>query len=186
MAKTKKRILVNLEKFYKSGLKGVRCSYFYSSRGPHKMTSADKDYRIDLPPENNGVEKLLAKTQQYLVCRRCEEEFCVNACPREALEKDENGVLQRHLFRCSSCKTCSMACPFGTIYPELLNFRSSQCDYCEGRSDDSTPPECVKTCSDNILEFVEVDGKNEEILIINEHLAVRAPKWNAGAGGNKK
>jgi len=180
--KTKKRILVDLEICYgcksrKNKLCGASCSYFYSSRGPHEMISSRMD-KLELPPSNNGVEKLLAKAQQYLVCRRCEEAFCVNSCTNKALEKDSNGILQRHLFKCTSCKNCSIGCPFGTIYPEILSYRSSMCDYCIDRSDEATPPLCVSTCSDKALGFTVIDENDKGILIINEHLAVRAPYWN--------
>ena len=57
-----------------------------------------------------------------LVCRRCEHASCVEACPFEALERGENGIVKRHNMRCVSCKSCSLACPFGTIYMELLPF----------------------------------------------------------------
>lgn len=181
--KTRKKILVNLETCYKckSGKGAVcsaKCSYFYSSRGPHELTSVHHGYSVELPEENNGVEKLLAKAQQFLVCRRCEDAFCINGCPREALEKDENGILQRHLFRCSSCKTCSIACPFGTIYLELLNYRSSMCDYCMGRANGKAPL-CVETCSEKALQYVEAEeAKEKHIYVINQNLAVCVPYWN--------
>ena len=183
--KTKKRILVDLEICYKckrnkNSICDARCSYFYSSRGPHAMTSVRYGYQSELPPENNGVEKILAKAQQFLVCRKCEEPFCIDACTKEALEKDENGILQRHLFRCISCKNCSAGCPFGTIYLELLNYRSSTCDYCIDRCDDNKPPLCVETCPDKALKFVEVEeSKEKNIYTINDNLAVCVPKWNA-------
>lgn len=143
------------------------------------MTSVQYGYQVKLPPENNGVEKLLAKAQQYLVCRKCEEAFCIDACTKEALEKDENGILQRHLFRCISCKNCSVACPFGTIYLELLNYKSSMCDYCLDRLDDNKSPLCVETCSEKALQYVQV-GESEEknIYIIGDYLAVHETQWN--------
>ncbi len=59
-----------------------------------------------------------------LVCRRCEHASCVLACPFDALERSEDGIIKRHNMRCVSCKSCSLACPFGTIYMELLPFYS--------------------------------------------------------------
>ncbi|OGS24045.1 MAG: hypothetical protein A2297_07780, partial [Elusimicrobia bacterium RIFOXYB2_FULL_48_7] len=133
------------------------------------------------PIVNNGVEKLLAKAIQYVTCRRCEEKFCEKSCPQEALGRDDKGILQRYLMKCTSCKTCSTACPFGTIFPEILLYKSSGCDYCEGRAN-GNPPLCVETCKEKALQYVEVEESPEKnIYVINEHLAVHAIPWNKEA-----
>ena len=82
-----------------------------------------------------GLLSLREKATFELLCRRCEQASCILACPFGALERiDDGGVIRRHNLRCVSCKLCAQACPFGTIYPELLPFYSlsyeSSCQAC--------------------------------------------------------
>ena len=156
-----KRIFIDLEKCYKCSKCTAGCSYFYRTG-------------------NEGIEKLLAKAAQYLVCRRCEDAFCIASCPREALEKDEKGILQRHLMRCVSCKSCAIACPFGTIYLEILNYKSSMCDYCAGRCDGGRIPLCAQTCGENAIKYEEVkESEEQNIYLIGENLAVHTYPWTS-------
>jgi len=177
-----KRLLIDIEICYKCLAKNkkcsAKCSYFYHNSDILKV-----------PVENNGIEKFLAYAAQYIVCRRCEEKFCVTACPNEALEKNEKGILQRYSMRCTSCKTCSVACPFGTIYPEILPYKTSKCDFCINRSNahqtdggQGKPPLCVETCSEKALQFVEVEESPEKnIYVIKERVAIHGLPWNKEA-----
>ena len=136
---------------------------------------------MPVPMENKGIEKLLAKAAQYVICRRCEKPFCIEACPVEALEKNAQGILQRYSMRCISCKNCSVACPFGVIYPEILPYKTSQCDYCAGRADNK-PPLCVETCTEGAIKYVDLEeSKEKNIYFIGKNLAVHGIPWNPEA-----
>ena len=80
-----------------------------------------------------------------------------------------------HLLRCVSCKLCTQACPFGTIYPEMVGFYASPCDYCLGRATEEPP--CVSGCVQDAIAFREVKPSEQDMIIIDEHLAVIAPRW---------
>jgi Fe-S-cluster-containing hydrogenase component 2 len=69
----------------------IQCSYFYHAAA------------------NNGIASVAELATYALVCRRCEEPHCVNACPEEALEQqsEKEKLLIRHNMRCVSCKSCS-------------------------------------------------------------------------------
>jgi Fe-S-cluster-containing dehydrogenase component len=104
-----------------------------------------------------------------LICRRCEEAPCVTACPQGALEKvptenDDAGILKRANMLCTGCGTCAIACPFGTIYTDLVPFPSSVCDRCKGRLAPGEKPLCVETCRDGSIDYREVDLKKEADL----------------------
>ncbi|MDD5687770.1 MAG: 4Fe-4S binding protein [Elusimicrobia bacterium] len=160
-----KKILIDLEKYYKMEDFSSECSYFY-----HQGTAYDA-------PKNDGVEKLLAKAAQYVICRQCKRADCIISCPNEALEKNNEGILQRYSMRCTSCKTCSVACPFGTIYLDILPYKTSQCDYCIDRSN-GKPPMCVSTCKDNILQWVDIEeDESKNIYKISDKLLVYSLKW---------
>ena len=154
-----KRLFIDLEICSKCPECVIRCSYFYH-------------------PGNNGITSLREYASFVLYCRQCEEAPCVDSCYHDALEKQPDGVLKRYNFRCTSCKSCVWACPFGTIYPEVIPYVNSKCDYCIGRANGS-PPECVPTCPYKAVEFRDslVEKPEENIFFIGDNLAVKSRKW---------
>ena len=140
----------------------VQCSYYYH-------------------PGNNGVRSVAELATYALVCRRCEEPHCVNACPREALEQqpDKGRLLVRHAMRCVSCKSCSHACPYGTIYPEHVPFIVHNCDYCLDRREESKEPLCVATCEHGALSLKPADAPlDEHTFLVGDHLMIHSTHWN--------
>ena len=139
----------------------IKCSYFYH-------------------PFNNGIRSIIELATYALVCRRCEEPHCVNACPVEALEqqKDKNNLLIRHNMRCISCKSCSHACPYGTIYPENVPYLINVCDYCLDRRENKDEPLCIKTCPYGALSLRKVDKElPENTYLIGDNLIVHSTHW---------
>lgn len=155
-----KRLFIDLNKCDACDGCRVRCAYFYRPR------EAD-----------HGLLALRELATFALVCRRCEDPSCVAACKFQALERQADGLLKRYNMRCVSCKCCSHACPFGTIYPETLPFYVSACDFCAAQG--GSEPPCVAGCPGKALEFREVEESPKDgIFLIGERLAVRAPRWD--------
>jgi len=120
-------------------------------------------------PENKGIDSLLEMIRFALICRRCEAAPCIKACPVDALEKvpsekDDYGILKRANMLCTGCGGCAIACPFGTIYTDLIPFPSSVCDLSRGRLKDGEKPLCVTTCEDGSINYREVDVDKEDDL----------------------
>jgi Fe-S-cluster-containing dehydrogenase component len=122
-----------------------------------------------------GIQTLKERATFAVVCRRCEHPGCVAACPYDALERQPDGVMKRSNLRCVSCKLCTQGCPFGTIYPDLVGFYSSPCHYCLDRS--TAEPPCVSGCVHEAIEYREVSTSEPGVHIVDEHLAVVAPRW---------
>ena len=139
----------------------VRCSYFYH-------------------PGNNGVVSIVELASYALVCRRCEEPHCVAACPADALEQqpERDKLLIRHNMRCVSCKTCSHACPYGTIYPENVPLMIHVCDFCLDRRESGSEPLCVITCEFGALRLRsgEQDLSDDEFLV-GDNLIIHSTHW---------
>ena len=150
------KLIVDLGKCKLQGESSVRCSYKHH-------------------PENKGFDSLLEKIRFALICRKCEAVPCVKACPREALEKvategNDAGVLKRANMLCTGCGTCAIACPFGTIYTDLMPFPSSVCDVCKGRLREGEKPLCVNTCEDGSIDYreVAVEGDNDLVEVFED------------------
>jgi Fe-S-cluster-containing hydrogenase component 2 len=121
-----------------------------------------------------------------LLCRRCKVASCVLACPFDALERRENGIIKRHNLRCVSCKSCAHACPFGTIYSELLTFYDmpyeTTCTDCLAHLDGE--PACVAACGQGALEYRVPDPAEKDVYIIDEYVAARVRKWTRNEAGS--
>jgi len=154
-----KRLLLDLEKYNSCKDDKYSCSYPYH-------------------PFNSGIGALLEYATFIYICRQCEEAPCVSSCPKEALEKVPAANLKRYNNRCISCKSCMLACPFGTIVPEVVPYLSSRCDLCIGRLNDNEAPACAANCSNGVLSYCEVEeSKEKNIYILNDHLTVHCVAW---------
>ncbi|MFH1768824.1 MAG: 4Fe-4S dicluster domain-containing protein [Candidatus Omnitrophota bacterium] len=126
-------------------------------------------------PSNNGIVSLRELAVFSLLCRKCEEAPCVKSCYHNALKKEDDGIVKRARFLCTACKTCGIACPFGVILPDLLNFFDSRCDYCLKR--DKTL--CITTCPYGAIEkkYIAEEDIDKGIYFVSDRLAVRYKKW---------
>jgi len=140
----------------------IDCSYVFHPRG-----------------SNTGTLSVIELATYALVCRRCDEPHCVKACPKEALEQLESSdrMLIRHTMRCVSCRSCSHACPYGTIYPEMVPALANICDYCLDRRD--TEPSCIGSCPYGALTMVRGDMElGEDTFLVGDNLIVHSTHWN--------
>ncbi|MCX7704929.1 MAG: 4Fe-4S binding protein [bacterium] len=138
----------------------VRCSYMFH-------------------PENNGIASLREIVAFIIVCRKCDDFPCVNACPNNALKR-ESGVIRRSNFLCISCKSCAIACPFGTIEFDWLEYLTSICDVCAGaRIEEKERFICVHSCPYGALRVVEHEDIDETVFVhkIGENIIVKTFSW---------
>lgn len=95
---------------------------------------------------------VVAKFVMPMTCFHCEDAWCMNVCPANAISRnEETGAVVIDQSRCAGCKMCILACPYGNIHFDHENLVSRKCDLCGG------DPECVKHCIGGALNFEEVD-----------------------------
>ena len=110
----------------------------------------------------------LDEAELPLHCLHCEQPACVEACPNEAMQKQEDGTVLRSQFKCVGCNSCAVACPFGVIQPNLDKHIVPKCDLCIDRLEEGEVPRCVQSCTSGALTFEEVD---EQVVDESKNLA---------------
>lgn len=126
---------------------------------------------------NNGVLQLREWLAFQIVCRRCEDYPCVHACRYEALERvEETGIIKRNTCLCVSCKSCAVACPFGTIYMEILPFLTFTCDLCKGRLKEGEEPLCVQS-SDGMIRYGEFKEDHKNNIFRVGEVFIKLTPW---------
>jgi Fe-S-cluster-containing dehydrogenase component len=159
-----KRLLIDIPALLESGVPAeeIQCEYFFHRKNP-------------------GQFSLLEIAEFAVYCRQCQEAFCVSACPKEALERLETGMIKRYNMRCVGCKSCILACPFGTIFPEVLNYVTAKCDYCLNQLTENPDyqPLCVKTAPANAFQMVDIAQEDpaQKLYFFGDHLAIKSHHW---------
>jgi len=82
-------------------------------------------------------------------CSHCVYPMCLASCPKDAIYKDDRGIVRISPLLCVGCGTCQEACPIGI--PRLDGERKIyvKCDLCDGEM-----PMCVQMCSPGAMQFL--------------------------------
>ena len=85
-------------------------------------------------------------------CFQCDEAWCMQACPVNAIDVDEASGAKIVLDEvCVGCKLCVIACPFGTIFFDTAQDTATKCDLCAG------DPACAHACPTGAIVHSETD-----------------------------
>ncbi len=84
-------------------------------------------------------------------CTQCDEAWCQQACPVNAITTNELGVKIVHDNLCVGCKVCTIACPFGTVNYNASTGKVMKCDLCGG------DPACASACPTDAITFQDVE-----------------------------
>ncbi|MCQ5363040.1 MAG: 4Fe-4S dicluster domain-containing protein [Candidatus Methanomethylicia archaeon] len=93
-------------------------------------------------------------------CSHCVFPMCLASCPKEAIYKDEKGIVRISPLLCVGCGTCNQACPIGI--PRLDEGRKVyvKCDFCDG------DPICVRMCSPKALQLLPRREAHEYVKVL--------------------
>ncbi len=95
--------------------------------------------KIDVRSEGLVAEPIL--------CRQCENPFCLKACLSDAVSRGNDGVVKICSEKCTGCGRCAEVCPYGVIV--MRNGMALKCELCGG------VPRCVEACPTKALRIVQ-------------------------------
>lgn len=92
-------------------------------------------------------------------CHHCAKAPCAQACPTDAIYKNDNGIVLINKDECIGCQECVEACPFGAMQFNEATDIAIKCDMCIDRDNDDGKTACSKACPTQCI-FV---GESKEL-----------------------
>lgn len=114
-------------------------------------------------------------------CFHCEDAPCVKVCPTGATYKTTDGFVLVDPAKCTGCKACVTACPYGMrfIHP---NGYVDKCTFCAHRVAEGRQPACVETCPSGARAFGDYDDASSplrQLIAQADKIDVVKPETNA-------
>jgi len=100
------------------------------------------------------------------MCMHCDDAPCIDVCPVEAIDKRDDGLVIIDPAKCTGCKLCLEACPYGAIYFNEDNKIAQKCTGCAHLLDRGYPikePRCVDACAMSAFKFGEESEFSSDI-----------------------
>lgn len=129
-----------------------------------ELACAMEHYKV-VNPKKSAVRVMVVYphpvVRMPIICSQCGQPKCADACPVNALTRDENGVVHLDHEECVSCNHCVDACPFGAMYVHDDIPTPFKCDLCGGE------PKCVEVCPKQAIKFIPEHLLGQEHRISN-------------------
>jgi NADH-dependent fumarate reductase subunit E len=100
-----------------------------------------------------------------IYCRHCAKPPCKDACPVEAITRNERGIVFINEDLCIGCKACVEACPFGAMQYNEDREIAIKCDLCIQRLEAGEEPACKKACPAHCILFGDMKSLSEEVAM---------------------
>jgi len=131
-------------------------------------------------PTLNGFKSVRELATFRFSCRKCEDAPCISVCPADALEKDVEGIIDRHTNLCVSCKSCVTICPFGTMMTDFFTHHRNR-DLFYDLTDKKEVGLFIKACPSGVVSLTEADeSPDENIYRLNDKVLVRDYLYTTG------
>ena len=97
-------------------------------------------------------------------CHHCANAPCREACPVEAISRNEMGLVLIDEELCIGCKECLEACPFGAMQYDDNRETAVKCDLCIDRLKSNQAPACYSVCPTRCISWGETQALSERIV----------------------
>jgi formate dehydrogenase iron-sulfur subunit len=125
------------------------------------------------PFNQHGLKTVRELAVFRFVCRKCEDAPCISVCPADALEKDSEGIINRHTNLCVSCKSCVTICPFGTMMTDFFRHHRNK-DLFHDLNNNEELKLFVESCPPGVASLVDHDEMPEKhIHKLNDKTLIR-------------
>jgi len=122
---------------------------------------------------NNGLKTIRELAVFRFTCRKCEDAPCITACPAEALEKDSEGVINRHTNLCISCKSCVTICPFGTMMTDFFKHHRNK-DLFYDLTNGTEIDKFISACPPGTVSLIDSrESPAENIYKLNDRVLIK-------------
>ena len=124
-------------------------------------------------PNTNGLKTIRELAVFRFTCRRCEEAPCIDVCPADALEKDDEGIIVRHTNLCIACKSCVTICPFGTMMTDFFEHKRNPENYFD-LNEERELKQFLEFNPGGVVKLVDMEENEEEnIYQLNDQVLVK-------------
>jgi Fe-S-cluster-containing hydrogenase component 2 len=93
----------------------------------------------------NRVRRVDPGLDVVVACRNCDQAWCIEACPEDAIKRNRKGIVIVDTKKCRGCGACVEACPFGAIFLHPDTQKAIKCVTCGF---------CTKYCPVDTLRIV--------------------------------
>ncbi|MBZ4219432.1 MAG: 4Fe-4S dicluster domain-containing protein [Chlorobium sp.] len=129
------------------------------------------------------VSKEVMDRSYLALCNHCADAPCVSVCPTEATFKRWDGIVAMDYHRCTGCRACMAACPYGsrsfnwqdprtaindpvTVYPTREQGVVEKCNFCSDRLVKELQPACLEACPEQVLTFGDLNDPRSDIRML--------------------
>jgi len=124
-------------------------------------------------PDKGGLKTIRELAIFRFTCRKCEDAPCIAVCPANALEKDNDGVINRHTNLCVSCKSCVAICPFGTMMTDFFKHHRNK-DLFYDLTDLEQMRKFTESCPEGTAKLTnEKEAPENNIFKLNDRVLVK-------------
>lgn len=100
---------------------------------------------------------------QPTTCMHCHKPSCLEACPDQAIYKRPDGIVLIDREKCTGCRLCETACPYGAIKFNDREKVAEKCTLCCHRIEQGLLPFCAKECIWGAIHFGDINDPRSEV-----------------------
>jgi Fe-S-cluster-containing dehydrogenase component len=131
--------------------------------GCHACEIACKqEHGLDVGPR---LVRVIENAPYYtpVYCHHCANAPCKAACPVDAIQRNDRGIVLIDRELCIGCRECMEACPFGAMQFDEKAEVAVKCDLCIERLANNEQPACSSVCATRCIFVGDIKALHKKI-----------------------